>query len=59
MVEHPAARVGQRLGLALSGGAVIGSAVRGAAWASTRVAIASNIAASSNRPTSLPPPLLR
>ena len=28
MVEHPAARVGQRLGLALSGGAVIGAGAR-------------------------------
>ena len=56
MVEDVTAHVGQGLGLPLPGGRS-SSAVSGFAFASITVAIASNIAASSNRPLILPPPV--
>jgi len=58
VIEDVAADAGQCLGRAL-GGVRSSSAVRGAAWASITVATASNSAALSNRPDSVPPGAVR
>ena len=56
VVEDISAHIRQRLGLPLSGADRSSSPVNGLARASITAAIASNIAASSNRPLIFPPP---